>query len=113
MTRPLVGSYTRPASVMSPPVPPLSPVEHEGVIIAPRVTQLHVVRVDTSANGRGHAEIEGRARDTLDLARRDERGIDRREVIRVQRDHMTQNVCVAVARQVEITVLCEIDRRRS
>ena len=81
------------------------------MVVASPVPELLVVLVDAGADRRGRAKVERRTRDASDLARRDQRGVHGREPVGVQRDHVAQDVTLAVSRQVEVAVLCEVDQR--
>jgi hypothetical protein len=57
------------------------------------------------------AEVERRAVDRRKLACRNQRRVDRRETIRLQRQLMIEDVAGARSGEVEVAVLREIDRR--
>src|SRR5690349_9658851 len=87
-------------------------VEHKVVIVPTTVAELLVLRVDAGADrGRG-AEVERRSRHAPDLARGDQRGVDRREGIGIEREHVAEDIAVALPGQVEVAVLREVDWRR-
>ena len=106
-TRPLVGSYMRAARTRSFALPVDNPV----VVVAVTENQLLIVIVDASPDSGRRSEIHRRSLDRPKFARGDQSLIDRRKTVRVQREFVIQNVAIAFARQIEVTVLAEIDRR--
>ena len=79
-------------------------VEDEVVVIAADVLDFANVRAD----GRGLAKIERSVGDTLDFASGNERGIDRSVIVTVELQDVLKDVAVALTRQVEVTMIGEI-----
>ena len=65
---------------------------------------------DVRADACRRPEIERRAGHRSQFARRDLRGVDRCVAVRVDLDNVVEHVTVAVAGEVEVGVLREIDR---
>src|SRR4029077_7805727 len=80
-------------------------IHDEVVVVAADVLDFTDVRAD----GRGLAEIERRVRDALDLASGNERRIHRSVTIAVELQDVLKDVTVALARQIEITVIGEVE----
>src|SRR6266508_358617 len=91
---------------------PRRSVDHPVVIVAGAVAELRMVRVDAGANRDRLAEVEWRAINRRELARGNERGIEGREAVRIERELVTEDVAAAVAGEVEETVLGQVDDGR-
>src|SRR5439155_9359316 len=87
-------------------------IQHPIVIVPAAVAQLRVRLVNARADVRRDAEIEWRSPDRRDLARRNERRIDGRELRCIERQTMVENVDASRAVEVPVRVLRAIDRRR-
>src|SRR5438067_10436387 len=87
-------------------------VQHDVVVVAFAVAELLVLGVDAPADRGRTAELERRAFDRRQLAGRNERRVDRREPIGVDRQLVPQDVAVPLAREVEVAVLRQVDWRR-
>ena len=64
---------------------------------------------DVRTDGRGLAKIERRIGDALDFASGNERRIDRSVIVAVEVEDVLKDVAITLARQVEVTVIGEIE----
>ena len=85
-------------------------VQHPVVIVAAAVLQLRIRLIDARADRGRLAEIERRAFNRRELARRNQRRIDRRVAIGVDRQLVTEDV--ARSGEIEVAVLRQVDVRR-
>src|SRR5690606_26321983 len=83
-------------------------VQHVVVVVPAAELDLLVVGIDAGPDRGLRAEIERCAFDARELARRNERSIDGRVAIRIDRELVTEHVARAVAGQVEVGMLREI-----
>src|SRR6478672_6179312 len=90
----------------------VSAVDDPGVIVAAAVLQLDVVGVDACADWRWCAEIERGLRDLHQLAGGDERRVHRDDLAGGDGEHVAEDVARAVAGEVPVGVVGEVDRRR-
>src|SRR5208283_2346599 len=79
-------------------------IHDQVVVVAADILDFTNVRAD----GRGLAEIERRVGDTLDFAGGNERGIYRRVIVAVELQDVLKDVAVALAFQIEVTVIGEV-----
>ena len=86
--------------------------QHEVVVVAAAALQLLVGRVDARADRCRLAEVERRAVDRLHLAGRDQRRVDRREAVGLELQLVAEDRALALAGQVEVGVVREVDDRR-
>ena len=86
------------------------PIQDEIVVVATPVFQLLVFQVDSRPDGCGCREVERSAGNRSDDASRNQGGINRGKVRCVDREHVLEHVAPAVARQVEVRVLRQVDR---
>ena len=70
---------------------------------------LLVVGIDARANGGGLRKVERSAIDGLQFTGGNQAGIDRREFRSVQREHVAEDVAFALAGEIEVGVIGEVD----
>ncbi len=85
--------------------------EHEIVVVALAAADLLNLRIDARPDRGRRPEIERGAGHGGDLAGRDERFVDGRVGVGVDRQHVLENVAAAIACKVEVAVVCEVDQR--
>ncbi len=81
------------------------PVKHEVVIVADAKLQLLVLFVNALARSSWLSKIEWRSFDTLQLAGRDQVGIDRRKAIGVDGNDVVENLSLSLPCQIEVGVV--------
>ena len=81
----------------------MRPVDHEIVVVSLCVPKLLIVGVDARADRRRGPKIERRAAHRRELAGWNERLIDRREAVGIDRELMAQDIAAPLAGQVEVT----------
>ena len=86
-------------------------MQHVVVIVAPAEDHLVVGVGDPRADGRGLREIEGRSVGLTAAPPSDERLVDGRELIGLDLRLVAQHVSGALARQVEVGVVRQVDDR--
>src|SRR5438067_8545883 len=87
-------------------------IQNEVVIVAVAVANLRVLSLIYSRSDRSwRPEVERRALHGCDLARRYQRGVDWRDRIGVDGEHVSQDVAGRVAGEIPIGMLRQIDGR--
>ena len=87
-------------------------VEHEVVVVAAGIVLGGGHRREVLADRLHHGEVERRSRHRRDLARGDERRVDRRVALRGEHQQVAEDVSGAVAREVPVGVVREVHDRR-
>ena len=85
--------------------------QNVAMIVSVPLFQVDVVRIDRLADGTGRGEIEGRERDAAESADGDHRGIGGRDAVALDLQNVVENAAVALAVEVEIRVIGQVDRR--
>ena len=91
---------------------PGSAVQHEVVVVAVAAPQLLVCRHRSARRWRSASGSRTACLRRRDLAGRDQRLVNRRVAIGVERELMVQDVAAPASRQVEVAVIGQVDRRR-
>src|SRR3982751_1303543 len=86
-------------------------IENEVVIVSTGNLQLLVRLGDPRTDGCRRAEIERRAGDRRQLTGRNQRRVDGRVTARVELQQVTEDVAPRTPREIEVTVLRQVDRR--
>ena len=81
------------------------------MIIAVPLPEVDVVRVDRLADGARRGKIKGRKCNAAEPADRNHRGIRGRDLIAVDLQYIVENAAVALAVEIEVGVVRQIDRR--
>ena len=81
------------------------------VIESAALFQVDIIRVDVLTDGLGRVKIKGRSRNLLIPADGDHRGIGGRDLVAVDPHDIVEDGAVALAVQVEVGVVGEVDRR--
>lgn len=83
--------------------------DQEGMVVAKGADDLWVSDADPLADAMRGAEVEWSAGNGADFASRDAFGIDREELVGIDREIMAEDVAGALASQVEITVVGKVE----
>ena len=85
--------------------------QHKIVIVASAQLDLFIVGIDARANRRRLAKIKRRAGHVAKLSRRNQPGIHRRELVRLNHQDVTENIRRAGPRKVKVRMVRQIDHR--